>query len=56
MNDVDVYGDGKPTRVAYADEDRAEVRERAGTAIFVDTMLSLLMPYRPSRCKEVWIT
>ena len=31
MNDVDVYGDGKPTRVAYADDDRAEVREREGS-------------------------
>ena len=32
MNDVDVYGDGKPTRVAYAEDDR-EVRERAGTNV-----------------------
>ena len=31
MNDVDVYGDGKPTRVAHADPDREDVREREGT-------------------------
>ena len=42
MNDVDVYGDGKPTRVAYAENDRAEVRERAGAVLVLLCRLSLL--------------
>lgn len=48
MNDVDVYGDGKPTRVAYAEDDRADVRERAG-AMVSSPDLCLFPSYAPMR-------
>jgi hypothetical protein len=49
MNDVDVYGDGKPTRVAYAEDDRAEVRERAGAILSSSALCRCCLSYRPIR-------